>query len=98
MFVNLDADLDEKDRTQMIYRDFLPSSSSRKPASWKRHETLLPVNVSKPYAIVLEASAGIRRGRSLIAVDNITLSKECFGIGKFDEISFFSVHKRKAAS
>lgn len=64
----------------LIFRDFMKSKTGE--VIWKKNRSFLPVNVSQPYYIVIEATAGLKKKDS-ISVTNITLSKECFAISKF---------------
>ena len=44
----------------------------------------MPYNISNNYRVEFIATLGIRGlGKEIIAIKDISLSKECFGIGKY---------------
>jgi hypothetical protein len=57
--------------------------SQNQQSPWKRGMRALPLNQSHPYHILFDVNGGMSRhaNKVVAAVTNISLSKECFGIG-----------------
>ncbi len=80
----------ESGRKVELWREFVTSSEHKTGfISWTRVSIALPHNISHDFELEFSASIGYRRtdtgsrNRQIIALDNISLSKECFGIGMF---------------
>lgn len=70
----------EASEKKTIFTVFL---SQRKTSSWIKGLAALPLNQSEKYHILLDVNAGMRQhsGKVIVAITNISLSKECFAIG-----------------
>ncbi len=80
----------ESGREIKLWREFTTSSAHKSGSiSWTRVSIALPHNISHDFELEFSASSGYRgtgtgsRNRQIIALDSISLSKECFGIGMF---------------
>ncbi len=80
----------ETGREVELWREFITSSVHKTGSiSWTRVSIALPHNISHDFELEFSASIGFRgmgtgsRNRQIIALDSISLSKECFGIGIF---------------
>ena len=73
------------DKETKIFRQFTKSTKTPE-TDWIREAYSLPTNQSSRYYLRFEATGGISRDQhpnhEKISLTNITLSKECFGIGK----------------
>lgn len=79
-FIPLTSQNKRKKEGIEIFHQFYKSSER---ARWIKTSRPLPLNQSSSYFLRFEVNGGIGRGSgNRIRVTNITLSKECFGIGK----------------
>lgn len=59
----------------------------------------MPYNISNNYHVEFIATLGIRGpGEGIIAIKDISLSKECFGIGKYQVYIIFRYKKKKISN
>ena len=67
-----------------LWRKFLESNIKTRTVDWSRVSLNMPYNISNNYRVEFIATLGIRGlGKEIIAIKDISLSKECFGIGKY---------------
>ena len=85
----------EKDEVD-LFHEFVPSPSLR--FDWKRARIVLPRDLPTRYYLRFEANGGISRQHQEVSLTNISLSKECFGIGMYYEWIEWVRHKHIAFS